>query len=614
MIIKHILKFFVLGVVVALPFCLVTISSNYKIVSKKDDQLLNSVNHSSLALSFVELKRLSLLVNSEIFLGDIYLADTIYSKVNKTNPNIYQTRSFQSEDGLSSNLLISDLSTLDFGLYQNGLIASDKNIYISIDEQGDIDKEIVFISNELNELNKQLEKELLVSSNHDLQNGDKNIYVSVDEQGNIDQERTVAESSIEEQLAVIESYKEPLSNQDTVTDKVLISIENIDGKIVQTVVSRDIGNGAETVVSPNSYRDIAINERDIYSSLSEIDSNDKVAEKVVIKGTYKEKLADKKSVLETAFAKIDTVDNIDIETVESAESIDVVQTVDQAKTTKIAKTTKPVESVKVEETVDQAKTTKVAKTTKPVERELVVSSDAEILGNDIELYSKTDMLDTTTIEMIAYSNYSTEDKNIENNVTVEEVMTNVASAEVSTEAKAKELQIAEIKAKAEKLQLALAEAEAKKIQLSEARQIEAREYEEGLINLASAGNITKEFASLSPSLVNRSLSIDLSIGREDIETPAEVKGVNNVNADIVLTDSLIEQKKKIEVIVVDRRNIDIKDEQYYYSKKSISTIPSTVLDSTVTSVKMEKFRIVELVRGFKSSGFISRLYSSRQCK
>ncbi len=664
MIIKHILKFFALGAVVALPFGLVTISNNYKIVSKKDDQSLNSVNPSSLSLNSVDLDKLSLLSNNEI------------------HHNIYIT-----EKNLSSNLLISDLSTLDFGLYQNSLISSDKNIYISIDEQGDIDKEIALISNELNELNEQLEKELLVSSSNDLQNDDKNIYISVDEQGNIDQERTVVDSAEEqivvannynnEQIAVVESYKEPLINQDTETDKVLIKIENIDGKIVQTVVNRErskIVKTPETIITsetdktlktaiqPNSYRDIAINERDIYSSLDEVDNKGKVSEKIIVaKDIDNEELTDKKSVLETAFAKIDTVDDIDVDTVDMTESIDVAQVVDkvepvktsnqvivaetfeqvQAKetvnqvepakiaTTKTTKTTiKPVETVRAKEVVNQVERTKIAKTTKttikPVETELVVSSDAEILGNDIELYSKTDILDTTAIEMIAYNNYMTEDKNVENNVAVEEVNTNVASTDTNanTEAETKELQIAKAKAKAKKLQVALVEAKAKKLQLvkaeelrvAEAKKIKAREYEEGLINLASAGNITQEFASLSPSLVNRSLSIDLSVGREDIETPPIANDIENINTDLVLTDSLIEQKKKIEVIIVDRRNISVKDENFYYSKKSIPTIPTTVLDSTVKGVKTEKLRILELGRGFKSSSFISGLYSSRQCR
>ena len=636
MIIKHILKFFALGAVVALPFGLVTISNNYKIVSKKDDQSLNSVNPSNLSLNSVDLDKLSLLSNNEI------------------HHNIYIT-----EKNLSSNLLISDLSTLDFGLYQNSLISSDKNIYISIDEQGDIDKEIALISSELNELNEQLEKELLVSSGNDLQNDDKNIYISVDEQGNIDQERTVVDSAEEqivvannynnEQIAVVESYKEPLINQDTETDKVLIKIENIDGKIVQTVVNRErskIVKTPETIITsetdktlktaiqPNSYRDIAINERDIYSSLDEVDNKGKVAEKIVVaKDIDNEELTDKKSVLETAFAKIDTVDDIDVDTVDMTESIDVAQVVDKVEPVKTSNqviVAETFEQVQAKETVNQVEPAKIAitKTTKttikPVETELVVSSDAEILGNDIELYSKTDMLDTTAIEMIAYNNYMTEDKNVENNVAVEEVNTHVASTDTNanTEAETKELQIAKAKAKAKKLQVALVEAKAKKLQLvkaeelrvAEAKKIKAREYEEGLINLASAGNITQEFALLSPSLVNRSLSIDLSVGREDIETPPIANDIENINTDLVLTDSLIEQKKKIEVIIVDRRNISVKDENFYYSKKSISTIPTTVLDSTVKGVKTEKLRILELGRGFKSSSFISGLYSSRQCR
>ena len=223
------------------------------------------------------------------------------------------------------------------------------------------------------------------------------------------------------------------------------------------------------------------------------------------------------------------------------------------------------------------------------------------------------MLDTATIEMIAYSNYITEDIEAHNNITVEEV-TDVAL----TESKSNELQLSEAEAKAivkaEKIQIALAEAEAKKIQLTEARQIEAREYEEGLTNLALAGNITKEFALLSPSLVNRSLSIDLSIGREDIETPADIKGVNNITTDLILTDSLVEQKERMEVIVVDRPNIGNKDESFYYSKKSISTIPSTVLGSTSKSVKLEEIRILELSRGFRSAGFISVQSPSHQCR
>ena len=634
MIIKHILKFFALGAVVALPFGLVTISNNYKIVSKKDDQSLNSVNPSNLSLNSVDLDKLSLLSNNEI------------------HHNIYIT-----EKNLSSNLLISDLSTLDFGLYQNSLISSDKNIYISIDEQGDIDKEIALISSELNELNEQLEKELLVSSGNDLQNDDKNIYISVDEQGNIDQERTVVDSAEEqivvannynnEQIAVVESYKEPLINQDTETDKVLIKIENIDGKIVQTVVNRErskIVKTPETIITsetdktlktaiqPNSYRDIAINERDIYSSLDEVDNKGKVAEKIVVaKDIDNEELTDKKSVLETAFAKIDTVDDIDVDTVDMTESIDVAQVVDKVEPVKTSNQVIVAETFEqAKETVNQVEPAKIAitKTTKttikPVETELVVSSDAEILGNDIELYSKTDMLDTTAIEMIAYNNYMTEDKNVENNVAVEEVNTHVASTDTNanTEAETKELQIAKAKAKAKKLQVALVEAKAKKLQLvkaeelrvAEAKKIKAREYEEGLINLASAGNITQEFALLSPSLVNRSLSIDLSVGREDIETPPIANDIENINTDLVLTDSLIEQKKKIEVIIVDRRNISVKDENFYYSKKSISTIPTTVLDSTVKGVKTEKLRILELGRGFKSSSFISGLYSSRQCR
>lgn len=616
MVIKHILKFFVLGIVVAFPFGLVTISNNYKIVSKKDDKSLNSVTPSSLALNSVELEMLSLSSNGGIF-RNIDLTDNVYSKADKIISNIYQTNPYLSEKGLSSNLLIADLSTLDLGLYQNSLIPN-KNIYISIDEQGDIDQEIVLISNELNELNELLETELLANNIGDLSVDDKNIYISVDEQGNIDQERTVVERNeeqlavvdrFEEKLAVVERFEEQVVNNDTVTGNVLINIENIDGKIVQTVVKRERTNSIETVEAfetvettniaedvkksetvslPNNYRDIAMNERDIYSSLDEVENKDKVVEKKVVIKTDKEQLSDQTTVIEMVFANIDTADKIDIETVGTVETTNVAKSVENV------------------ETIEAVETTNVAKT---IETTSDTSSDAKILSNDIELYSKTDMLDTATIEMIAYSNYNTED----NNVIVEEASTDIASTTVK-ELEAKEFQLALAEAKVNELKIALAEAKAKKIQIAEAKKIEKREYEESIVNLASVNNITQEFASLSPSLVNRSLSIDLSIGRTDIETPLQVEGIESVNTDLILTDNLIGQKKKIEVIVVDRSNRDIKDEKYYYSKKSIPTIPSTVLESTIKGVKTEKIRIQEFGRNFRQTGFISTLYSSRQCR
>ena len=239
------------------------------------------------------------------------------------------------------------------------------------------------------------------------------------------------------------------------------------------------------------------------------------------------------------------------------------------------------------------------------------------MSNDIELYSKTDMLDTATIEMIAYGSFTTEGQKVLNNVIDEEINTDVASAGIKElEAKTKKSRVAEIKAlqiaKAEELRVAKAKAE--ELRVAEAKKIEAREFEEGLTNLASAGNITQEFASLSPSLVNRNLSIDLSVGMEDLETPSEVDAVENINTDLVLTDNLIEQKEKMEVIVVDRSNRDIKDESFYYSKKPIPTIPSTVLNSTVKGVRTEKLRMLDLGRGFRSTGLISVLNPSRQCK
>ncbi len=633
MIIKHILKVFVLGIVVSIPFGLVMITNNYKIVSKKDDKSLNSVNQSNLILNPVDLEILSSSNNGETT-HSIDLADSVYSRVNQIISNIYQVNSFQSEEGFSSNLLISDLSTLDLGISQNVLQTSDKNIYISIDEQGNIEEEMTLVSAELNELNNQLENELLVSSNDDVISGDKNIYISIDEQGNIDQKLIVGDSkeqlsvteSDDKQITVAENYEEQNINQDRSTDKVLVKIENIDGKIVQTVVSRETAETFETMattktaksditaktakefiagestetfetvataktaetaktdetaLSANNYRDISMNERDIYSSLDEVDNNDKFAKKIVVTERDKEQSNNKSTVLEKAFAKID-----------SADKIDKVQTVNKAEPVKIVNTTKIVKT------------------------ELLSDSDAEILSNDIELYGKIDMLDTATIEMIAYSNYMTEDRTTDNDVTAKDASaTNVVTATVEElESKKLEVANANAKAKVDKLEVANANAKAEKLRVAKVREIAVIEHEKNLTSLVSAGNITQEFALLSPSLVNRSLSIDLSVGRTDIETPVLVEDIKDIDTDLILTDTLIDQKERMEIIIVDRSNREIKDERFYYSEKSITTIPSTVLKSTIKNVKTEKFSMPEFGNSLKQKSFMSALNPSLQCK
>ena len=247
---------------------------------------------------------------------------------------------------------------------------------------------------------------------------------------------------------------------------------------------------------------------------------------------------------------------------------------------------------------------------------MLSDSDAEILSNDIELYGKIDMLDTATIEMIAYSNYMTEDRTTDNDVTAKDASaTNVVTATVEElESKKLELANANAKAKVDKLEVANANAKAEKLQVAKVREIAVIEHEKNLTSLASAGNITQEFALLSPSLVNRSLSIDLSVGRTDIETPVLVEDIKDIDTDLILTDTLIDQKERMEIIIVDRSNREIKDERFYYSEKSITTIPSTVLKSTIKNVKTEKFSMPEFGNSLKQKSFMSALNPSLQCK
>ncbi len=548
MVIRHMITIFVLGTVVTIPLWLVTISSN-DLIPKEDNQSLVSTNSSSVELNSINLEMLSLLSDIEMYRsGD--LTGSVYLETDRSFSNTHSTNSSISQESLPSNLLTADLNIDQDSLLLNDISSSDKNIYITIDSMGNIDQKIVSTSNNL------VETELLISNNSDVSSVDKNIYITVDDMGNIDQEITVAVKD-----------EEHVINQDIVSDMILVNIDNTDSETVESIESVGVvvtDKTAETVLLRNNYRDISMNERDIYSSLVEVD-NSKVAENIVVAKIDKEQFSDQSTVLERVFTKVDIADNIDIGDLETVETVEAVKPFEN------------IESVDIVETFEKAE---VLKEVKKVETELFVNSDNDIISNDINLYSSIDMLDTSTIEMIAYSNYVIEDKKV---IEVSESVTEKDSIEVSS-----------IKIK----ELAVKDAEAKYLQVAvDTQELEVREHETNLTNLALAGNITQEFASLSPSLVNRSLSIDLSVGRTDIETPSSVKGIENIDNNLVLTDTLKNQKSKIEVIVVDRSIRDIKDERYYYSESSIAPIPSTVLELT-EDIKAEGFHMLDFSREF----------------